>query len=92
MLWDFNQDLAEKLLRLALCLSASQSEWQNAGLAYFHLLRAGEVTAEELREFQCLADGAGHDALNTYSRTLRVMTAAKRASRRRHRRTLKGGD
>ena len=50
MLWDFNQDLAEKLMRLALCPAAPQGEWQAAALAYFRALRAAEVTADELRE------------------------------------------
>ena len=39
------------------------------------------------------ADSTGTQALlDTYSRSLRVMTAAKRASCRWRRRTLKGGD
>ena len=52
--------------------------------------------AQELGE--CLAriiaaDSTGGEALlDTYSRALRVMTAAKRRSRRWRRRTLKGGD
>ena len=48
--WDFNQDLAEKLMRLALRPAAPQGEWQAAALAYFRVLRAGEVSADELRE------------------------------------------
>ena len=50
MQWDFGQDRAEKLLRLALCPSAPQGEWQAAALAYFRGLRAAEATPEELRE------------------------------------------
>jgi hypothetical protein len=37
---------------------------------------------------KCFADSPGIALLNTYSRTLRVMTAAKRAFRRRRRSTL----
>ena len=50
MLWDFNQDLAEKLMRLALCPAAPQGEWQAAALAYFRALRAWQVSADDLRE------------------------------------------
>jgi hypothetical protein len=50
MQWNFDQDLAEKLMRLAFCPSASQGEWQAAALAYFRVLRARGVTADELRE------------------------------------------
>ena len=39
-----------KLLRLALCPGATVGEWQNAALAYFRMLRAGQVIADELRE------------------------------------------
>ena len=37
-------------MRLALCPAAPQGEWQAAALAYFRVLRAGEVSADELRE------------------------------------------
>jgi len=50
MQWDFDQDRAEKLLRLALCPSAPQGEWQAAALAYFRALRAAGATTEKLRE------------------------------------------
>jgi hypothetical protein len=50
----FDQDLVEKLMRLALCPAAPQGEWHAAALAYFRVLRAAEVTAEELRELFAL--------------------------------------
>jgi hypothetical protein len=53
MLWDFNQDLAEKLLRLALCPSAPQGEWQAAALAYFRAMRAAGATLRGKRAAGC---------------------------------------
>ena len=37
-------------MRLALCPAAPQGEWQAAALAYFRALRAGQVSADDLRE------------------------------------------